>query len=111
MLWRPTRASAKGNILGQRESCRAAFLLRRKQEVCRGTDDGLLSCARHAHYYRAHFQYVWSTDGVKRWARCSSFHRSSVKRSESDSFWRWFPDPQLLLCLRPSRRIVAVERI
>ena len=61
-LWRSLGASADRSLLGQCQSDRAAFLLRRGQTLRRDAVLRLLAAAQPADQGRAHLQHLWAAD-------------------------------------------------
>ncbi len=71
---RSARASAEGNVLGQRESDRPARRVRRSQALRRGDDDGVSPLSRRGHEDRPHLQHVRPADAHQRRARRAGVH-------------------------------------
>ena len=93
-LWRPERPPTDRGLLGQRQSDRPAFLLRRRQAVRRNAVLRLLAPAPAAHQGRADFQYLWSAHAPERRARGVEFHRAGLARTRHHGLWRRRADPR-----------------
>ena len=79
-LRRSARASAEGNVLGQRQSDRPARRLRRSQAVRRGDHDGLPPLSRPRREDRPHLQHVRPADARQRRPRRARLHRAGAAR-------------------------------
>src|SRR4029453_5725459 len=80
-LRRSTRASAKGRLLGERESYRSPRRLRRSETV-RGSDHhGLPPLSPRGHANRADLQHVRSADALARRSRRAGVYRAGSARA------------------------------
>ena len=73
-LRRSARASAEGNLLGQRQPHRPARRLRRSEALRRGDDDGLSPLSRARREDRAHLQHLRSAHAAARRPRRAGVH-------------------------------------
>ena len=90
---RSARASAEGNVLGQREPGRAARRLRRGEAVRRSDDDGLSPLPRGRHEDRPDLQHLRPAHAPQRRPRRAGVHvagaperrRHGVRRRHADA--------------------------
>ena len=73
-LRRPARASAEGDLLGQRQPDRPARGLRRGQALCRSDDHGLPPLPRREHEDRPHLQHLRPAHAGERRPRRAGLH-------------------------------------
>ena len=103
-LRRSARASAEGNVLGQRQSDRPARRLRRSQAVRRGDHDRLSPLPRRRHEDRPHLQHLRPAHAHQRRPRRADVHRPGAARRGRHDLRQRRADAQLLLHQRPGRR-------
>ena len=96
-------ASAKGRLLGQRESYRAARRLRRSETIRRSHHHGLPPVSPRGHANRSHLQHVRSADALARRPRGASVYRASPQRPTTQRIWRRVADALILLRVRFDR--------
>ena len=112
-LRRPARASAEGDLLGQRQPGRPARRLRRGQALRRGDDHGLPPLPRRRRQDRPHLQHLRPAHAGARRPRRAGVHVAGAEERGRDGVRRRHADAQLLLRQRPGRRhhpADAVER-
>ena len=106
-LWRPDRASPGRGLSRQRQSARAARLLRRGQALRRDAVLRLSPPAQAAHQGGAHLQHLRAAHASQRRPRGVELHRPGAQGRGHHALRRRHADPRLLLRRRPDRRLAC----
>ena len=110
-LRRPAGPPAARDVLGSRESDRAARGIRRGEALRRGADDGLPPAARGRHRDRADLQHLRTTDAAARRSGDPDLHPPGARGEAAHRLRGRVADAELLLRRRPDPRSDPSRRI
>lgn len=108
---RSAYSSAARELLGQRESGRAARCVQRGQALCPSDHDGVSPRSQDGYAHRSNYQYVRVAPASACWTRGVELCCAGVERCADHDLWRWLTDAQFLLCRRRSRGVIPTVHV